>query len=133
MDKKHLEDIFHDSLTLELLGIRIEDTKKVNSLQSQIYFSVPERITIDLEDEERNNKIKTAEGLKLFAKEEMTRMMLSAIPEEDQWLIEDIDMSEYVKFYAKTRKGEVWTQEDSDKRAKEIADEIEKVNAYKEV
>ena len=131
MDIKHLEDIIRKSVTLELLGIRIEDMKDAN--KHHIYFSVPERTTIDSADEELNNKINTADGLKLFVKEEMTRMMLSVIPEEDQWLIEDIDMSDYVKFYAKIRKGEVWTQEDCDKRAKEIADEIEKVNAYKGV
>jgi hypothetical protein len=142
-NKEQIEGNLKTIFGLEWCGIRIEDTQEVSSnygltTKTIFYYSVPETSTIEVEDVELNKKIKTADGLKLVAKETLTAMIVdsfkSVYPDDDE-LIEDIitNMSDYCKFYAKVRKGEAWSKEMGDNRVKELCGEIQKANEYKEI
>lgn len=145
MDKqKQFENYLNIIFGLEYLGIRMEETKEergsnwFSTTKTAYYFSVPESSTIEVENQELNTRIKTSDGLKTLAKETLTDMMIDACEQEygkDQWLIEDVkkDISNYFKFYAKVRKGEVWTKELGDNRMKELTEEIQKAAGYSEV
>ena len=136
------QELFMESfkllLGLEKLGIRIEDTKEdVESGKTIYYFSVPEFSILEIENKELNNKIKTADGLKLIAKELLTEMVINACEAQypDEEFITDVknNISEYFKFYAKVRNGETWNQELSDNRVKELIEDLQNASQYKEV
>ena len=144
MDKqKQLKNYLNIIFCLEWLGIRMEETKEEKdsywfSGKTAYYFSVPELSTIEVENQELNARIKTSDGLKSLAKETLTDMMIDACEQEygeDKRFIEDVknDISNYFKFYAKVRKGEVWTEELGDKRIKELTEEIQKASGYEEL
>lgn len=130
-------------LLLEYLGVHIEDTKEEVdrwSLSSVTgyYYSVPEFSTIETEDEEFNNKIKTADGLKHLAKETLAEMIINSCKREfgdDSSFIDDVknNFSDYFKFYAKVRVGEVWNKEFGINRIKELTDAVRKAGGYNEV
>lgn len=130
-------------LALEWYGVRIEDTKEEDSAyglltKTAYYYSVPESSTLDTGNVEINNRIQTADGLKLFAKEMLKEMFINTCKAafgDDEEFIKDLenDFSNYCKFYAKVRKGEVWSKELGDQRIKELTESIEKASGYKEV
>lgn len=130
-------------LTLEWLGVHIEDTKETTDeygIPSKIfyYFSVPETSTIEVEDKELNNKIKSSDGLIALAKEELLDMLIDSCEDafgDDEEFIEEVrnNTSDYFKFYAKVRQGETWTKELGDSIVKKLTDEIHAASAYKEV
>lgn len=141
--QKQFENYLKIIFGLEWLGIRMEETKEEKdsdwlSSKTAYYFSVPESSTIEIENQDMNARIKTSDGLKAVAKETLTDMMIDACEQEygeDKWFIEDVkkDISSYFKFYAKVRKGEVWTKELGDKRMKELTEEIQRASGYSEV
>lgn len=144
MDKqKQFENYLNIILALEKLGICMEDTKEEKdtygfSTKTAYYYSVPESSTIEVADAELNSMIKTADGLKKLAKENLVDIAIDVCEHEfgdDKDLIEDVkaDISKYFKFYAKVRKGEVWTKELGDKRIKELTEEIQRASGYSEV
>ena len=144
MDKqKQFENYLNIIFGLEWLGIRMEETKEEKDSdwlpgKTAYYFSVPESSTIEIENQDMNARIKTSDGLKSFAKETLTDMMIDDCEQEygeDKWFIEDVkkDISNYFKFYAKVRKGEVWTKELGDNRIKELTEEIQRASGYSEV
>lgn len=143
MDKKQLTDNFKTILNLEWLGVRIEDTKEERgnlgfTTKTVYYYSVPESSIIELDNQDLNSRIKTSEGLELLAKETLTDMLINsckmAYPNDEEF-IEDVksNVSEYFKFCAKVRKGEVWSKEMGDNRVKELCEDIQKAAQYKEV
>lgn len=142
--QKQFEKYLNTIFGLEWLGIRMEETKEerdsnwFSTTKTAYYFSVPESSTIEVENQELNIRIKTSDGLKALAKETLTEMMVGACEQEyseDKWFIEDVkkDISSYFKFYAKVRKGEVWTKELGDNRIKELTEEIQRASGYSEV
>lgn len=143
MDKKQLTDNLKTILNLEWLGVRIEDTKEEKgnfglTTKTVYYYSVPESSIIELDNQDLNIKIKTSDGLKLLAKEILTDMLINSCKEaypDDEEFIEDIEnnISEYFKFCAKVRVGEVWNKEMGDNRVKELCEDIKKAAQYKEV
>ena len=130
-------------LALEWYGVRIEDTREENSAHGLLtktayYYSVPESSTFDTGNVEVNNRIQTADSLKLFAKEMLKEMLINTCKAEygdDKEFIKDLedDFSNYFKFYAKVRKGEVWSKELGNQRIKELTESIKKASGYKEV
>lgn len=143
MNYENIEKNLHTILGLEWLGIHIEDTKTEDddfgfATKTVYYYSVPEFSIIEVDNIAVNNRIKTANGLKSLAKEALIERLIntckSAYP-DDKEFIEDIknNTSNYFKFYAKVRKGEVWNKELGDQRIKEILEEIENAAGYKEV
>jgi hypothetical protein len=142
-DKEQIKDNLQTILGLEWFGIRIEDTKEMSepygiATKTIYYYSVPETSTIEIEDVEVNKRIKTADGLKLIAKETLTAMLIDSCKSlypDDEEFIEDVKnkISDYFKFYAKVRKGEVWNKEMGDNRVKELCEKIQNANEYKEI
>lgn len=136
---KQFEDGLITLLNLEWLGIRIEDIKDGGlTAPTTYYFSVPESSVIEVDDEELNSRIKSSDDLKLLAKEELMGMVINSCKEaypDCEELIADIknDTSEYIRFCAKVRAGEVWNKEMGDNRIKELREEIQGATQYKEV
>lgn len=141
--EKQLEQYITIILSLEKLGIRIEDTKEEKDkygfpTKTVYYYSVPESSTIEIADEKLNPMIKTADGLKTLAKENLVDIVIDACEQEfgdDKEFIEEVksNISQYVKFYARVRKGEVWTEELGNKRVKELIEEMHQAAGYSEV
>ena len=143
LNKEQLTDNIEEVFTLEWLGVRFEDTKEEKGScglysKTAFYFSVPEASTIATEDEELNNRIQTANGLKYFAKEVLIDMMIKSFESVygvDKEFTNDVknNINDYFKFYAKVRVGEVWNKELGDKRIKELTDEIKEASRYREI
>ena len=142
-NKEQMEKNLKLVLTLEWLGVHIEDVKETTDeyglLSKTIYYlSVPETSTIKIDDEEMNKKISTSEGLIALAKEEILDMLIATCKEEfgdDEEFIEEIknNTSDYFKFYAKVRTGEKWNKELGNTMVKKLTDEIHAASAYKEI
>lgn len=131
------------ALSLEWLGVRFEDTREEKDAwgfmtKTSYYYSVPESSIVEVEDEKLNERIKTADGLKRLAKEMLTSMILDSCEQEfgeDPEFIVDVTnhLSDYFKFYAKVRTGEVWTKELGDNRIKELTAEMQRATGYVEI
>lgn len=141
MNTEKLTDILKLTLIMEYYGIRMEDTKELDGVTYQ-YISVPESSTIVTEDQEVNDRIKTSDGLVALAKDMLIKMMLDtcrAVYNDDDDDIDEIieemksTISDWLKVYAKVRKGEVWTKEMAEARIKELTVEIKEASEYKEV
>lgn len=131
------------TLCLEWLGVHFEDVRKEKDAwgletKTSFFYSVPESSIIEVEDKKLNDKIKTADSLKRLAKEMLTDMILYSFEQEfgeDTEFIVDMTnhLSDYVKFYAKVRVGEVWNKELADNRIKELTAEMQKAYEYVEI
>lgn len=143
MNEEQLASNIEKVFLLEYLGIRFEDTREEKDSygfhsKTIFLFSVPESSTIELEDEELNERIKTADALKRLAKESIIDMMIDSFKAqfgEDKEFLEHIknNTPDYFKFYAKVRKGELWTKELGDNRIKELTDDIKKASEYESI
>lgn len=111
---KQIEENLKTVLTLEYMGIHIEDTKE-QGFKQLYYFSVPERST--LKTESAKEQAETADDLIKVAKAALTEMILdsckSEFDDEDEEFYKDVEnnISDYALFFAKVRKGEVWNKE----------------------
>lgn len=116
-------------LQLENYGIKIENVKQETGMfgfpeNFKIYFSVPESSTMYDEDENEsyNEKLKTSEGLTQIAKELIADIIMCF---DDDGFISPDDIEkmkankfDFVKFYVKVRKGEVWSREKGEEKLK---------------
>lgn len=133
---KQIEENLKTVLTLEYMGIHIEDV--VDDFKQLYYFSVPERSTLKVESVKE--QAETAEDLMKVAKVALTEMILDSCKsefdngEEDEEFYKDVEnnISDYVLFFAKVRKGEVWNKE-MGKVAINKAVELLKNVSYKQV
>ena len=136
MNNEQLLKNLKTTLLLEWYGIRMEESKEIG-YTTHYYISVPESSIIETEDQELNTKVKTADGLISIAKDMLVKMLLDSCQSEfdDDEFTQDIkdNISEYLKVYAKIRKGEVWTRERGDARLKEIEAEFKQATEFKEV
>lgn len=125
-------------VNLEYLGIRIEDVKE-EDFKTVYYYSVPESSTLEVENKELNSRIKTANDLKRLAKEAIVNMLLDnclkEFGEDADKFVSDVknNTSDYFKFYAKVRSGEIWNKELAAQRMKELEKEFEKLCEYEEI
>lgn len=124
------------TLSMEWYGICIEETKEVDNATYN-YVSVPESSTIEVADPKLNAQIKTADGLAKLAKDMLIKIQLdtcTAIDDDEDFIqyVKDT-VSDWIKVYAKIRKGEVWTKEMGDARVKEIVAQVKQAKEYKEV
>lgn len=134
---KQIEENIKTILTLEYLGIHIEDTKE-KDFKQLYYFSVPEKTTLKVES--AKEQAETAEDLIDVAKAALTEMILNSCEsefddgEENEEFYKDVEnnISDYVLFFAKVRKGEVWNKE-MGKAAVNKAVEQLKNPSYKQV
>ena len=110
---KQIEENLKTVLTLEYMGIHIEDTKE-KGFKQLYYFSVPERSTLKVES--AKEQAETADDLIKVAKATLTEMILDLCKsefdddEENEKFYKDVEnnISDYVLFFAKVRRGEVW-------------------------
>lgn len=113
---KQIEENLKTVLTLEYMGIHIEETKE-QDFKQLYYFSVPERST--LKTESAKEQAETADDLIKVAKAALTEMILDSCKseyadgEEYEEFYKDVEnnISEYALFFAKVRQGEVWNKE----------------------
>ena len=111
---KQIEENLKTVLTLEYMGIHIENTKD-QGFKQLYYFSVPERSTLKVES--AKEQAETADDLIQVAKATLTEMILdsckSEFDDEDEEFYKDVEnnISDYALFFAKVRKGEVWNKE----------------------
>ena len=125
-------------LTLEYLGVHVEDTKEKDS-KMLYYFSVLEKSTIETNDF-LNNQIKTSDGLTQVAKDFLVTMIIDSCnfetdnSEENEEFYEDIknSISNYVSFYVRIRYGEIWDKEMGQAAIQKITDEL-KSSSYKQI
>lgn len=133
---KQIEENLKSVLTLEYMGIHIEDTKE-KDFKQLYYFSVPERSTLKVES--AKEQAETADDLIQVAKAALTEMILDSCKsefddgEEDEEFYKDVEnnISDYALFFAKVRKGEVWNKEMGKAAIQKITDEI-KNDSYKQ-
>lgn len=112
---KQIEENLKTVLTLEYMGIHIEDV--VDDFKQLYYFSVSERSTLKVES--AKEQAETADDLIKVAKTILTEIILDtykteyADGEEDEEFYKDVEnnISEYALFFAKVRQGEVWNKE----------------------
>lgn len=112
---KQIEENLKSVLTLEYMGIHIEDV--VDDFKQLYYFSVPERSILKVESVKE--QAETAEDLMKVAKTILTEIILDtykaelADGEEDEEFYKDVEnnISEYALFFAKVRQGEIWNKE----------------------
>lgn len=115
-NSKQIEENLKTVLTLEYMGIHMEDTKE-QGFKQLYYFSVPERST--LKTESAKEQAETADDLIKVAKAALTETILDlckseyADGEEYEEFYKDVEnnISEYALFFAKVRQGEVWNKE----------------------
>ena len=113
---KQIEENFKTILTLEYMGIHIEDTKE-QGFKQLYYFSVPETSTLKIES--AKEQAETADDLIQVAKVALIEMILNSCKsefddgDEDEEFYKDVEnnISDYVLFFAKVRKGEAWDKE----------------------
>lgn len=118
-------------LSLQYLGIQIEEPQNKNIFDPIIYkFSVPEKSEIKIESVDYDSC--TSDGLIQIAKEALIDIICESFEEDEKDLIEDFknNVSDYAKFYAKVRKGEVWTKESVIKELEKLKDQV---GGYEEV
>lgn len=136
-NSKQIKENLKTVLTLEYMGIHIEDTKE-QDFKQLYYFSVPERSTLKVESTKEQTK--TADDLIQVAKATLIEMILDSCKsvfddgEEDEEFYKDVEnnISDYALFFAKVRKGEVWDKE-MGKAAVNKAVESLKNLSYKQV
>lgn len=106
---KQIEENLKTVLTLEYMGIHIEDTKE-KDFKQLYYFSVPERSTLKVES--AKEQAETADDLIQVAKAALTEMILDSCKsefddgEEDEEFYKDVEnnISDYALFFAKLEK-----------------------------
>lgn len=134
---KQIEENFKTILTLEYMGIHIEDTKE-QGFKQLYYFSVPERST--LKPESAKEQAETADDLIQVAKVALTEMILDSCKsefndsEEDEEFYKDVEnnISDYALFFAKVRQGEVWNKEMGKAAVNKVVEQLKNLS-YKQV
>lgn len=136
-NSKQIKENLKTVLTLEYIGIHIEDTKE-QGLKQLYYFSVPERSTLKVES--AKEQAETADDLIQVAKAALTEMILDSCKsefedgEEDEEFYKDVEnnISDYALFFVKVRKGEVWDKEMGKAAVNKAAEQLKNLS-YKQV
>ena len=134
---KQIEENLKTVLTLEYMGIHIEDTKE-KGFKQLYYFSVPERSTLKVES--AKEQAETADDLIKVAKAAVTEMILDLCKsdfdddEENEKFYKDVEnnISDYVLFFAKVRRGEVWDKKMGKAAVNKVVEPLKNLS-YKQV
>lgn len=136
-NSKQIKENLKTVLTLEYIGIHIEDTKE-QGFKQLYYFSVPERSTLKVES--AKEQAETADDLIQVAKAALTEMILDSCKsefedgEEDEEFYKDVEnnISDYALFFVKVRKGEVWDKEMGKAAVNKVAEQLKNLS-YEQV
>lgn len=134
---KQIEENLKTVLTLEYMGIHIEDTKE-KGFKQLYYFSVPERSTLKVES--AKEQAETADDLIKVAKAALTEMIIDLCKsefdddEENEKFYKDVEnnISDYVLFFAKVRRGEVWDKKMGKAAVNKVVEPLKNLS-YKQV
>lgn len=134
---KQIEENLKTVLTLEYMEIHIEDTKE-KGFKQLYYFSVPERSTLKVES--AKEQAETADDLIKVAKAALTEMILDLWKsefdndEENEKFYKDVEnnISDYVLFFAKVRRGEVWDKKMGKAAVNKVVEPLKNLS-YKQV
>lgn len=134
---KQIEENLKTVLTLEYMEIHIEDTKE-KGFKQLYYFSVPERSTLKVES--AKEQAETADDLIKVAKAALTEMILDLCKsefdndEENEKFYKDVEnnISDYVLFFAKVRRGEVWDKKMGKAAVNKVVEPLKNLS-YKQV
>ena len=134
---KQIEENLKTVLTLEYMGIHIEYTKE-KGFKQLYYFSVPERSTLKVES--AKEQAETADDLIKVAKATLTEMILDLCKsefdddEENEKFYKDVEnnISDYVLFFAKVRRGEVWDKKMGKAAVNKVVEPLKNLS-YKQV
>lgn len=134
---KQIEENLKTVLTLEYMGIHIEDTKE-KGFKQLYYFSVPERSTLKVES--AKEQAETADDLIKVAKAALTEMILDLCKsefdddEENEKFYKDVEnnISDYVLFFAKVRRGEAWNKKMGKAAVNKVVEPLKNLS-YKQV
>lgn len=134
---KQIEENLKTVLTLEYMGIHIEDTKE-KGFKQLYYFSVPERSTLKVES--AKEQAERADDLIKVAKAALTEVILDLCKsefdddEENEKFYKDIEnnISDYVLFFAKVRRGEVWDKKMGKAAVNKVVEPLKNLS-YKQV
>lgn len=134
---KQIEENLKTVLTLEYMGIHIEDTKE-KGFKQLYYFSVPERSTLKVES--AKEQAETADDLIKVTKAALTEMILDLCKsefdddEENEKFYKDVEnnISDYVLFFAKVRRGEVWDKKMGKATVNKVVEPLKNLS-YKQV
>ena len=128
---------FSTLINLEYLGIRIEDARNDEKGGTLFFFSVPEFSA--LEFSEFDHDIKTSDGLIALAKQTLLNIIWAEFDKASANECEEFRAQlkekypDWVKCYAKVRKGEVWNKELAEAAVQELTEELKKLSEYQEV
>ena len=134
---KQIEENLKTVLTLEYMEIHIEDTKE-KGFKQLYYFSVPERSTLKVES--AKEQAETADDLIKVAKAALTEMILDLWKsefdndEENEKFYKDVEnnISDYVLFFAKVRRVEVWDKKMGKAAVNKVVEPLKNLS-YKQV
>ena len=118
--KKYFKENLEAILALEWLGIRMEK-ENLRGNYASFYFSVPESSQLIM----CGDSTTTSNTLISIAKESLTDMICKVSGVDDTEFVQA-----HVKFYAKIRKGEIWTKDLAVQRLKKLIDGLEEFNRY---
>ena len=119
--KKYFKENLETILMLEWHGIHMEMENVIYSDRAAFYFSVPESSQLVICDDPSP----TSNELIRIAKETLIDMIKKVSGVNDTEFVQA-----HVKFYAKTRKGEIWTKDLAVQRLKKLTDGLEEFNRY---
>lgn len=127
------KDSFKVALLLEYYGVRFDNCGEDIDGYYKFRFSVPESSTINSENKELNTLLKTSTGLMAITKKYTKECIMMQHNEDDDYEEFKSFLAEHVKFFAKVRTGEVWTEEMGKARVEELTKQIKAGDGYEEV
>lgn len=128
---------FYTLTKLEYLGVRIEDARNDETNGILFFFSVPEHSV--LKSSESGHDIKTSDGLIELTKQTLLNIVWTEFDNASENECEDFRAQlkekypDWIKCYAKVRKGEVWNKELAEAAVQELTEELKKLSEYQEV
>lgn len=127
--KEELTKTLQTVLALALYGIDIEKTDEMteNGFPKIVYFfSVPESSTIELDDLDKyKDLVKSSEGLITVAKDTLTDLLFESFKMSYGEDIDRKEVADSMKFYAKVRKGEIWSLQKGKEKIDSIMNSIQ--------
>lgn len=130
-----MDNIFKNSLKIAMLleyyGVRFDNCGEDIDGYYKFRFSVPESSTVNSENKELNTLLKTSTGIIAITKKYTEECLMMHIKDDDEEF--KSFLAEHVKFFAKVRTGEVWTEEMGKARVEELVKQIKEASEYTEV
>lgn len=132
MDLNYIQRITHVALMFRGLGVNIDEDTDVENDDDSVYFSVPEKLEVTLKNGDK--LYITADNYKICVREKMIDVYATMDDEvnTEEFMENRKFISEEITFYAKVRKGEIWTDEDITKETIKIQNEFDLLKSIRE-